>query len=138
MYFVSINAGAQLAIILLACEPCVVIVNCLGHVLYMGRAPHTKETLLDFREWCRVTRHPRIFRGLTGYQRVVNGTPRFWGVTLDLFYFFKNSHIKDDPLITNNVIICVYKFFPDAQMQHYVINTDLQRYTKKKGAFGKN
>ena len=28
----------------------------------------TKETLPDFREWCWVTRHPRVFRGLTGYQ----------------------------------------------------------------------
>ena len=49
----SIDAGAQVAIILLACKPCVVIVNCLGHVLYLGRAPRTKETLPDFRE-CRV------------------------------------------------------------------------------------
>ena len=46
----SIDAGAQLAIILLACRPCVVIVNCLGQVLYLGRAPHTKKTLPDFRE----------------------------------------------------------------------------------------
>ena len=38
-------------------------------VLYLGRVPHTKETLLDFREKCRVTRHSRIFRGLTGSQR---------------------------------------------------------------------
>ena len=35
----------------------------------LGRAPRTKETLLDFREWCRVTRHPLVFRGLTGCQR---------------------------------------------------------------------
>ena len=70
----SIDAGAQVTIILLACGPCVVILNCLGQVLYLGRAPRTKETLLDFREWCRVTRYPRVFRGLTGYQR----TPRFW------------------------------------------------------------
>ena len=63
----SIDAGAQVAIILLACRPCVVIVNCLGQVLYLGRAPHTKETLP----------HPRVFRGLMGCQR----TPRFWGVT---------------------------------------------------------
>ena len=35
----------------------------------LGRAPRTKETLPDFREWCRVTRHPRVFRGLTGCQR---------------------------------------------------------------------
>ena len=46
-------------------------------VLYMGRAPRTKGTLPDFREKCRVTRHSRVFRGLTGSQR----TPRVWGVT---------------------------------------------------------
>ena len=38
-------------------------------VLYLGRAPRTKETLPDFREKCRVTRHSRVFRGLTGSQR---------------------------------------------------------------------
>ena len=74
----SIDAGAQVAIISSACGPCVVILNCLGQVLYLSKAPHTKETLPDFREWCRVTRHPRVFRELTGCQR----TPRFWGVTL--------------------------------------------------------
>ena len=47
-------------------------------VLYLGRAPRTKETLPDFREKCRVTRHSRVFRGLTGSQR----TTGFWGVTL--------------------------------------------------------
>ena len=46
-------------------------------VLYLGRAPRTKETLLDFREKCRVNRHSRVFRGLTGSQR----TPEIWGVT---------------------------------------------------------
>ena len=45
-------------------------------VLYLGRAPRTKETLPDFLKWCRVTRHPLVFRGLTGSQR----TPGFWGV----------------------------------------------------------
>ena len=53
-------------------------------VLYLGRVPHTKETLLDFREKCRVTRHSRVFRGLTGSQR----TPGNWGVT--------KIHIEDD------------------------------------------
>ena len=77
MYFVSVDAGAQVAIILLACRPCVVIVNLLGQVCTLGRAPRTKETLPDFHEWCRVTQHPRVFHGLTGCQR----TPRFWGVT---------------------------------------------------------
>ena len=65
-YFVSIDAGAQVAIILLACGPCVVIVNLLGQVCTLGRAPYTKETLPNFREWCRVTRHSQVFRGLTG------------------------------------------------------------------------
>ena len=46
-------------------------------VLYLGRAPRTKETLPDFREKCQVTQHSRVFRGLTGSQ----WTPGFWGVT---------------------------------------------------------
>ena len=48
MYFVSINAGAQVAIILLACGPCVVIVNCWDRFCTLGRAPRTEETLPDF------------------------------------------------------------------------------------------
>ena len=69
MYFLSIDAGAQVVIILLVCGPCVVIVNLLGQVCALGRAPRTKETLPDFRERCRVTRHSRVFYGLTGCQR---------------------------------------------------------------------
>ena len=57
IYFVSIDAGAQVAIILLTCGPYVVIVNLLGQVCTLGRAPRTNETLPDFHEWCRVTRH---------------------------------------------------------------------------------
>ena len=37
-------------------------------VMYSSRAPHTKETLPDFLKWLRVTRHPLVFRGLTGSQ----------------------------------------------------------------------
>ena len=72
------------------------ILDCLGQdmqVLYLGRAPCTKETLPDFLEWRRVTRRSLVFRGLTGSQR----TPGFWGVTyvdfcrvckcIDDFYF---------------------------------------------------
>ena len=51
--------------------------TCFIQVLYLGRAPRTKETLPDFCEKCRVTRHSRVFRGLTSSQR----TPGFWGVT---------------------------------------------------------
>ena len=46
-------------------------------VFHLGRAPRTKETLPDFLKWRRVTRHPLVFRGLTGSQR----TPGFRGVT---------------------------------------------------------
>ena len=56
------------------------ILDCLGQdmqVLYLGRAPRTKETLPDFLKWRRVTRPPLVFCGLTGSQR----TPGFWGVT---------------------------------------------------------
>ena len=38
-------------------------------VMYLGRAPRTKESLPDFLKWCRVTRHLLVFRGLTGSQR---------------------------------------------------------------------
>ena len=43
----------------------------------VGRAPCTRETLPDFRESGRVTRHSRVFRRLKDSQR----TPWFWGVT---------------------------------------------------------
>ena len=46
-------------------------------VLYLGRDPRTKETLPNFLEKYRVTRHSRVFRGLTGSQR----TQGKWGVT---------------------------------------------------------
>ena len=47
-------------------------------VMYLGRAPHTKETLPDFLKRRRVTRHPLVFRGLSGSQRTLG----FWGVTI--------------------------------------------------------
>ena len=61
---------------LLAHGPGVVVVNCWDRFCTLGRAPRTKETLPDFRDRCRVTRHPRVFRRLAGRQR----TPGFWGV----------------------------------------------------------
>ena len=72
MYIVSIDAGAQVAVILLAFRPCVVFVYGWDMLCTVGRAPYTKEILSDFHEWCRVTRYSRVFRGLTGCQR----TPR--------------------------------------------------------------
>ena len=64
----GINARAQVAIILLACRPCVIIVDYWDR-LYLGRAPRAKDTLPNFCELCLVTRHPRVFRGLKGCQR---------------------------------------------------------------------
>ena len=72
-------------LILIGYEPDVVMRLVLGQVLYLDRAPRRKETLLDFYEGCWVTRHSRVFRGLTGYQR----TPRFWGVTV----FIVNNYL---------------------------------------------
>ena len=75
----SISLWAQVAVL-----DILQILDCLGQVnadylqvLYLGRAPRTKETLPDFLKWRRVTRHPLVFCGLTGSQR----TPRVWGVT---------------------------------------------------------
>ena len=68
-----------------------IILDCLGQVnagfiqvLYLGRAPRTKETLPDFLKWRRVTRHSLVFRGLMGSQR----TPGDRGVTFFLFFLF--------------------------------------------------
>ena len=47
-------------------------------VLYLGRAPRTKETLPDFCEKCRVARHSRVFRGLTGSQRTPGFGASYW------------------------------------------------------------
>ena len=51
-------------------------------VFYLGRAPRTKETLPDFLKWSRVTRHPLVFRGLTGSQR----TPGFGASQKEKYY----------------------------------------------------
>ena len=42
-------------------------------VMYLGRAPRTKETLPDCLKWRWVIRHPLVFHGLMGSQR----TPGF-------------------------------------------------------------
>ena len=40
--------------------------TCFMQVSYLGRAPRTKETLPDFLEKCRVTRHSRVFPRVDG------------------------------------------------------------------------
>ena len=72
IYVVSINAGGQ--------EVIFTLYNCIRdptwslmligtgyiQVMYLGRAPRTKETLPDFHEKCRVTRHSRVFPQVDG------------------------------------------------------------------------
>ena len=41
-------------------------IGLFGTSLYMGRVPRTKETLPDFHERGRVTRHPRVFPRVDG------------------------------------------------------------------------
>ena len=82
---------AQVAVLVIYCIYGIVWDKYM-QVLYLGRAPRTEETLPDFLKWRRVTRHPLVFRGLTGSQR----TPGFWGVTLGGWIWWRvcnhNSH----------------------------------------------
>ena len=72
IYVVSINARSQEVIFTLySCirDPAwslMLIRTGYIHVMYLGRAPRTKETLFDFREKCRVTRHSRVFPRVDG------------------------------------------------------------------------
>ena len=81
------------------------ILDCFGQdmqVLYLGRAPRTKETLPDFLKWRRVTRPPLVFRGLTGSQR----TPGFWGVT-----FLLSLQVHLYFMITLQIFVVIFLFF---------------------------
>ena len=61
----SIGLWTQDAVLLMNCY-----IGLLGQVIYRlcipGRAPRIKETLLDFREKCRVTRHSQVFPQVDG------------------------------------------------------------------------
>ena len=92
----------------------------------LGRAPHTKETLPDFHEWCRVTRHPRVFRRFTGCQR----TPGILGVTClfttvtpiiftrimslestkEIRYYLKNEYVGDERIKGMQIFNLVREF----------------------------
>ena len=57
----------------------------------MGRAPRTKETLPDFLEKCRVTRHSRVFLGLTGSQRTPGFGASQLGIRAKVNYYLGSS-----------------------------------------------
>ena len=64
-------------------------------VLYLGRAPRTKETLPDFLKWRRVTRHPLVFRGLTGSQRTPGfGASQFNTFNIIIVFIIDNNLIN--------------------------------------------
>ena len=60
IYWLSDDAGAQVAIIYSHLDLCGRWM-CWDRLCTKGRAFRTKETLPDFRERCRVTRHSRVF-----------------------------------------------------------------------------
>ena len=64
----NIGLWAQVAVLIIDCYIGLFVTGFM-QVLYLGRAPRTKETLPNFSEKCRVTRHPLEFRWLTGSQR---------------------------------------------------------------------
>ena len=71
-------------------------------VLYLCRAPRTKETLPDFLKWRRVTRPPLVFRGLTGSQR----TPGIWGVTQ--YLYIKYTILLDKRILARLDTLCIF------------------------------
>ena len=86
IYFVSIDAWSQVAIFTrtwIRCGRC----KMLGQVVFWVELSVQRRLCPDFREWCQVTRHPRVFRGLTGCQR----TPRKWGVTTSFILYLPSS-----------------------------------------------
>ena len=56
-----------------------------------GRALRTKETLPDFLKWRQVTRHPLVFRGLTGSQQ----TPGFGASQYKFILFLLSVNLVD-------------------------------------------
>ena len=63
----------------------------IGTCCILGRAPRTKETLPDFCEWCRVTRHPP---DTTSIPRVDGLSTRHPG--------FRVSHFKQTMVVTSS------------------------------------
>ena len=73
-------------------------------VLHLVRPPRTKETLVDFLKWCRVTRHPLVFRGLTDSQRTLG-----FGVSHNMSCtgIWSDSRLKEFSIESKNVQIGV-------------------------------
>ena len=75
----------------------------IGLLFHLGRAPRTKETLPDFLKWRRVTRHPLVFRGLTGSQR----TPGFGASHAHTPNMLMSLRICNANITANFHVICM-------------------------------
>ena len=56
---------------------------------FLGRAPRTRKTLPNFLKSCRVARHSRVFRRLTGSQR----TPGNGASQVMFFHFVEQLYL---------------------------------------------
>ena len=81
-------------------------------VMYLGRAPYIKESLPDFLKWCRVTRHPLVFCGLTGSQRTPgNGASQLtWQLNLNTISL-RHKHSPETLIIHINQCIHIVLAF---------------------------
>ena len=74
---------------------------CWDKCCTIGRAPHTREALPNFRELGRVIRYSRVFHRLTGSQRTLG----IWGVTMG---DFRPKMAKESPSIYIYIYIYIY------------------------------
>ena len=72
-------------------------------VLYLGRALRTKETLPNFLKWRWVTRHPLVFRGLTGSQWTLGFGVSHSECMLIKCFAFPKKHLKTVKLSFTNI-----------------------------------
>ena len=84
-------------------------------VFHLGRAPRTKETLPDFMKWHRVTRHPLVFRGLTGSRR----TP---GIGASHRMYVGKGYMIDD-MWKLNVMTIIKSYMNKASCFSYILES---------------
>ena len=84
----------------------------IGTGCVLGRAPCTKETLLDFHKWCQVTRCPRVFRGLMGGQRdtPVLGRHIYALSTLSFTKHYQNSSSQINQICSSHENLYIFGY----------------------------
>ncbi|XP_022883756.1 uncharacterized protein LOC111400579 [Olea europaea var. sylvestris] len=89
--------------------------------------------------WILIDLCLRVFTPLVKVLRLVDGEEKpSMGFVYRELLKTKDVIIKTLKRESDNMpILNIIDFFSDAQMQHHVINVELQRYTQKEGAFGR-